>query len=221
MSTFFDVAPSRVIPVSANEKYNLTKLVDEFVRALPAEKKITVFRAVNDELQSKATGIHVKKSFLDLVSDVICTTIEKSGDVLIKTVETVGNILEPAGDWIMDRLPLFCGGRGGGCYITTATFHETGKQDDCYDLTMFRAFRDDYLLKTPQGAELIAQYYKTAPSIVNIINRESNHSNIYNEIDTKYLSPCLAFIESGDLDKCEAHYKEMVEKLKERYLLWA
>ena len=54
LQRFFDIAPSKVIPVSANEKYNLTKLVDEFVRALPAEKKITVFRAVNEEFSVKS-----------------------------------------------------------------------------------------------------------------------------------------------------------------------
>ena len=36
---FFGVAASKVIPVSANEKYNLVKLVDEIVFALPKEKK--------------------------------------------------------------------------------------------------------------------------------------------------------------------------------------
>lgn len=220
VATFFDVAPSRVIPVSANEKYNLTKLVDEFVRALPAEKKITVFKAVNDEFQSKATGEHVKKSFLEVVGDVICTTIDTAGGVLIKTVETVSDFLVSAGDWILAHIP-FGGGRGGGCYITTAVCLENGKRDDCYELTMFRGFRDDYLLKKTQGAKLIAQYYGTAPTIVDIINRESNYADIYNEIDAQYLSPCLAFIESGNFDKCEAHYKEMVEKLKEQYLLWA
>lgn len=89
VSVFFDVAPSKVIPVSANEKYNLTKLVDEFVRALPAEKKITVFRAVNEEFQSKATGEHVKKSFIEVVGEVACTVIEKTGDVIIHVAERI------------------------------------------------------------------------------------------------------------------------------------
>lgn len=220
VSTFFDVAPSKVIPVSANEKYNLTKLVDEFVRALPAEKKITVFRAVNDEFQSKATGEHVKKSFLEVVGDVVCTTIETAGNVVIKVVEKVGDFIESAGDWIIDHIP-FGGGRGGGCYVTTAICYENGKPDNCYELTMFRNFRDNYLVKKPQGAELVEQYYGFAPTIVNIINRESNHKEIYRTIDRQYLSHCLAFIENGNFEKCEAHYKKMVENLKDQYLLWA
>lgn len=102
IARFFDVAPSKVIPVSANEKYNLTKLVDEFVRALPPEKKVTVFKAVNEEFQSKATGEHVKKSFAEVVGDIICTTIEKAGDIIVKGIETIGEIfshLPIVGKW--------------------------------------------------------------------------------------------------------------------------
>lgn len=92
VARFFDVAPSRVIPVSANEKYNLTKLVDEFVRALPAEKKVTVFRAVNEEFQSKATGEHVKKSFIEVVGDVVSTVVQTAGRIVEKVIDTAGKI---------------------------------------------------------------------------------------------------------------------------------
>lgn len=37
VATFFNIPSSKVIPISANEKYNLTKLVDELIRALPKE----------------------------------------------------------------------------------------------------------------------------------------------------------------------------------------
>ena len=37
---------------------------------------------------------------------------------------------------------IFGGGGGGSCYITTATCEEYGKSDNCYELTMFRSFRD-------------------------------------------------------------------------------
>lgn len=82
MATRFDIPPSRVIPVSANERYNLTKLVDEFVRALPKEKKITVFRNVNKEFQSEATGEHVKQSFLEVLKDTVGEIASTIGDGL-------------------------------------------------------------------------------------------------------------------------------------------
>lgn len=95
---FFDISSSKIIPVSAEEKYNLTKLVDEFVRALPREKKITVFRAVDKEFQSKATGEHVKKSWLEVVGEVVGDVIDKVGDV----VEKVGDIIRDTKDWVVD-----------------------------------------------------------------------------------------------------------------------
>lgn len=220
VAKFFDVAPSKVIPVSANEKYNLTKLVDEFVRALPAEKKITVFRAVNEEFQSKATGEHVKKSFLEVVGDVVCTTIETVGNVVCTVLDTVSK----AGDWILDHLPLpGRGGRsgGGGCYITTAVCKNSRKPDDCYELQTFRNFRDGWLQKQPDGIPLIRKYYLLAPKIVELIDASENADAVYNEIREDYLKPCLQYIEKGEMERCKEHYTKMVCSLISRYLLWA
>lgn len=218
IAKFFDIAPSKVIPISANEKYNLTKLVDEFVRALPAEKKITVFRAVNEEFQSKATGEHVKKSFLEVVGDVVCTTIETAGEVVCKVVETVGDVVGRAGDWIVEHLP-FSGGSGG-CYITTAVCRNNLKSDDCYELQTFRGFRDNWLCAQSDGKQLISKYYLLAPKIVELIDESENSDDIYNEINKHYLEPCLKYIEDGNMEKCKECYSDMVNSLALRYLLW-
>ena len=91
VANFFNVVPSKVIPVSVNEKYNLVRLVDEIIFALPNEKKITVYKAVNDEYKSDSTNEHVKKSWWEVVKD----TVE---DV----VETVVDKVTDAIDWIAD-----------------------------------------------------------------------------------------------------------------------
>lgn len=103
----FGLAESKLIPVSASEKYNLTKLVDEIVYALPKEKKVTVFKAVNNEFRSVATGEHVKKSFGDIVYDVFDAVLDVGERVLDKVadkfsgfVEGVGNFLDNVGDFI-------------------------------------------------------------------------------------------------------------------------
>ena len=59
----FNFPVSKVIPVSAAERYNLMQLVDEIVFALPKEKTITMFRAVDDAFKSETAEKHVKKSF--------------------------------------------------------------------------------------------------------------------------------------------------------------
>ena len=98
LARIFDVAPSKVMPVSANGKYNLVKLVDEIIRALPKEKRITTFRAVEKSLQSEETAKHVKRSWVDVVvdtvGDVVGGIIDKGVDVICKGVDFVSNIID-------------------------------------------------------------------------------------------------------------------------------
>ncbi len=53
-----------------------------------------------------------------------------------------------------------------GCFITTAVCLSMGKADDCEELIAMRLFRDKWLQNQPDGAELIEDYYRTAPAIV-------------------------------------------------------
>lgn len=211
VANFFDIAQSKVIPVSANEKYNLTKLVDEFVRALPAEKKITAFRAVNKEFQSNATGEHVKQSFLEVVGDAVGAVVEKGAEVVCAVIGKIGDV-------IMDHIPII---GGGGCYITTAVCKSENKPDNCYELQTFRGFRDNWLKKQPDGKALIKRYYLLAPKIVELIEASADKDKIYERIHKDYLEPCLKFIERGEMEKCKEHYSEMVCSLSDEYLLWA
>jgi len=218
VASYFDIAPSKVIPVSANEKYNLTKLVDEFVRALPAEKKITVFRAVDAEFQSKATGEHVKKSFLDVVENVVCKTLDVIEDVGCKVIDVIGTIIDHIP--IVGRKSIFRSGGGGGCYITTAVCHNNNKPDDCYELTTFRKFRDEWLQYQPDGKKLISKYYLIAPTIVSLIDKSEDKDEVYDTIYEKYLKQCLQYIESERMFDCKEKYTDMVNELAKRYLLW-
>lgn len=85
----FNVPSSKIIAVSAEEKYNLVKLVDEIVFALPKDKKITVFGQVDQEFHSSSASEHVKQSFLEVVGDVI---VEVVGAVATKVVDVVKHI---------------------------------------------------------------------------------------------------------------------------------
>lgn len=107
---------------------------------------------------------------------------------------------------------------GGGCFITTAVCDSFGKTDDCYELTVFRNFRDKWLLLQSDGKALIAEYYEIAPKIVEKINQFPNAAKIYKNIWTKYLNLCLNFIESGDNQSCKKIYISMVNNLKMKFL---
>lgn len=210
VAKYFDIASSKIIPVSSNEKYNLTTLVDEFIRALPREKKLTLFKSVDDEFKSKSTDEHVTKSFLDIVDEIVISAIDRADERVTKVIDAVDSI----SNWIIDHIPF--GGRG--CYITTATCKAFNKGDDCYELNKFREFRDNWLLQQNDGKDLINKYYKDAPIIVNKINSLDDSNEIYRNINENYLKPCLSMIENKEFEKCKLLYSQMVNELSDKYL---
>lgn len=139
----------------------------------------------------------------DIVKDVASTAVDCVGSM----VDTAVSCVESIGD------AIFGGGGGGGCYITTATCQEYGKSDNCYELTMFRSFRDTWLRKQPDGEQLIKCYYATAPALVELINKQPNRRAIYRHLNEAYLSKCLQYIEDGENVKCKELYIDMVEFL--------
>ncbi len=70
VAEFFGYPESKVIPVSAGEKYNLTRLVDEVVHALPREKKITFAAVVEKENLSPRAKEESRNGFVDFLIDV-------------------------------------------------------------------------------------------------------------------------------------------------------
>lgn len=105
----------------------------------------------------------------------------------------------------------------GFCYITTAVCETLNKSDDCYELTMFRQFRDQYLIKEQGGRALVQKYYQMAPKIVEEINQNEDNSTIYAGVWETYLSSCLNKIEQGDNAGCKELYVEMVRDLNSKW----
>lgn len=95
-----------------------------------------------------------------------------------------------------------------GCYITTAVCYSLDKSDDCYELNIFRSFRDNWLKHLPDGEKLIKNYYAIAPLIVSKINTLPNPREIYKNIWEKYLKNCLSLIESNKNQECLNLYKK-------------
>lgn len=103
------------------------------------------------------------------------------------------------------------------CYITTAVCETLGRPDNCYELTMFRQFRDGYLRKQPGGEELVEAYYQQAPGILERIDRLAGKQEIYEEIWAEHLRPCLSLIEAGDREACKKQYIQMVKILEKKF----
>lgn len=104
------------------------------------------------------------------------------------------------------------------CYITTAVCESLHKPGDCYELTVLKQYRDDYLVKAQGGEELIENYYNIAPTIVKRIEKEKDSADKYRMIWEQYLQPCIRLIEAQKNEECRGLYQEMVEKLHKEYM---
>lgn len=105
------------------------------------------------------------------------------------------------------------------CYITTAVCETLGKPDDCYELNLFRSYRDNYLLKREDGEKIVYEYYDLAPTIVKHINKQKDSQKIYEDIWDTYLVPCLNMIENGENEACMELYITMVREMQKQYFI--
>lgn len=103
------------------------------------------------------------------------------------------------------------------CYITTAVCKSRGRGDDCYELNLLRDYRDQYLLRQPDGEALVKEYYNVAPTVVKHIDECQDAAGVYEQIWQEYLAPCISLIEAGRRQECRQRYEEMVCRLKEQY----
>lgn len=221
--------------------YNLSKLLYYIIKFTPKKKRLAYIENLNqneemwrddDELKDYRKGI--VEEFGDTISDcadkgsqiggAIGSIFGRGGEAVGEAVGGVVGAVVGMGKAIVDHIP-FPGrhrrsGGGGGCYITTATCEEYGKPDNCYELTAFREFRDNWLKYQPDGRALIERYYQTAPSIVETINRQPNRADIYRHLRDKYLSKCLLYIEQQENEKCKDLYVAMMEYLFEEQTKW-
>ncbi len=104
------------------------------------------------------------------------------------------------------------------CFITTAVCKYFDKPDDCYELTLLRRFRDEWLFYTSDGIELIKEYYDIAPNIVSKIEESNMEDIIYHKLWDEYINPCISLIENNEFEKCKKLYISMVNYLKDTFL---
>lgn len=105
------------------------------------------------------------------------------------------------------------------CYITTATCVTLGLSEDCEELRLMKAYRDNYLMHQPYGPAYIKEYYNIAPTIVKRIASSGMADEIYKRIYETYLSECVRMIKNGENEACFALYTKMVNELKGTYVV--
>lgn len=186
------------------------------------------FVAIADEdLQKKTSG---KKKLVEqkLMDNNFCMAIYVMPSILeYKGVSSEPLVDQLIGEWKL-RYPktnlgkssfdkIYEGFRWKLCYITTAVCESFSKTDDCYELNLLRDYRDNYLKNEPEGELIIKEYYDVAPTIVKRINKKADSRKIYENIWSRYLSPCIQMIEENKNDECKELYIEMVRNLQKEY----
>lgn len=99
------------------------------------------------------------------------------------------------------------------CYLTTACVSEMGLPDNCNELSKLRFLRDNYILKTAEGQEMIKEYYRKAPLVVKSLNKLKNRSGIYRHIYHDLISFSVRMIENGNYEEATEYYKSYMQAL--------
>lgn len=100
------------------------------------------------------------------------------------------------------------------CYLTSACMKhfQENFDDNCYELTVLRWFRDNYVL-----SEDIEHYYHVAPVIVEAIDQEKNSDIIYDYIYDNIVDYCVEQIELGNYQEAYNRYKNSILLLEEQF----
>lgn len=102
ISSRFDTSTKYIIPISANDNYNLVELVNKVVEVLPNEKKSSFVREAKEENISEEAVKNSEKGIWDSISetfgDVIDSVKEVATDFIIasapKVVKAVVNVVK-------------------------------------------------------------------------------------------------------------------------------
>ena len=104
------------------------------------------------------------------------------------------------------------------CFITTAACFALNKDKNCNELNELRKFRDTYILGNDEdGNDLVEEYYRIGPTIVNYIDSEWNPFVIYAELWEDYILPSYNMIKKNRNQEAKLIYIEMVKSLCEKY----
>lgn len=117
--------------------------------------------------------------------------------------------------YFMNRSDMSSGSSG--CYLTSACVQAKGLPDDCYELQTLRKFRDTYLSASEEGKTAVHRYYATAPKLVDIMNRQGNSQEIYDDIYTELILPFVRYIETGWNEEAIRLYQSYTSALCEKY----
>lgn len=104
ISKTFDISANNIVPVSANDKYNLVTLVSKIVEVLPNEKKSSFVRETKEENVDDETYEKAEKGTWDYIKDKFEDVWDSVKDAaVVMIVEHAPKLIEKGLDWLKNR----------------------------------------------------------------------------------------------------------------------
>ncbi len=102
------------------------------------------------------------------------------------------------------------------CFLTTACCELVGLDDDCFELTALRRFRDRVMMADAAGRRDVAHYYETAPEILSEMQRRGETARLRGLYFSSIL-PCAVLATLGFERLTRRLYARMMGRLAARY----
>ena len=113
--------------------------------------------------------------------------------------------------------PIYKDEGSSGCYLTSACTEAMGLPDDCEELMTLRKFRDEWLAEQPGGKEMIQEYYRIAPEIVQSIEAKEDRKQVFQSIYEEKVCPCVKAIQEGKFQEACDLYEKITRELEAKY----
>lgn len=103
-----------------------------------------------------------------------------------------------------------------GCFITTAVTRAAGLPDDCYELSVLRMFRREYVAALPDGEAVLADYREKAPRIVEAIDElpGEDPQRVFECLYVAGIVPAVLLVTSGEWDEAYRLYRSVCHELE-------
>lgn len=105
---------------------------------------------------------------------------------------------------------------GCGCFITTACCEHRSLPDDCHELTSLRQFRDQWMLTTEDGRDMVKEYYTWAPCIVKALEVHPQKDSVYETLFNRFIKPAVDFLDAGKPEMCFEIYRQGYQFAREQ-----
>ena len=106
------------------------------------------------------------------------------------------------------------------CFIASACAEAMGLPDDCYELSLLRLFREEYVAKLPHGEAVLTEYREKAPKVVSAIEAlgEERSGEIWEHLYESGVARAVELILDGMWDEAFGIYETMCREMERLFL---